>query len=37
MPRASFQLANVSSAALWSFVVLAPGAFGVGWLRQMVG
>lgn len=37
MSRTLFQLANVSSAALWAFGVLAPGAFGVAWLRQMFG
>ena len=35
MQRWLFQLANVSSAALWAFVVLAPGALGISWLREI--
>ncbi len=33
MPNARFQAANWSSAFVWAFVVLAPGAFGLGALR----
>lgn len=33
MPFLSFQLANISSALAWSAGVLAPGAFGLNWLR----
>lgn len=32
-----FQLANVTSAALWAFGVLAPGAFGVTWIKEVFG
>ena len=35
MPQLLFQLANFSSALLWAFVVLAPGAFGVEWMREV--
>jgi membrane protein DedA with SNARE-associated domain len=34
MPNAQFQAANWSSAFVWAFVVLAPGAFGIGALRD---
>jgi membrane protein DedA with SNARE-associated domain len=37
MPQLLFQLANVTSAALWAFVLLAPGALGVEWLREVLG
>lgn len=37
MPQLRFQFANVSSAALWAFGVLAPGALGVNWLRGLFG
>ena len=33
MPALPFQAANWSSAVVWSFVVLAPGAFGVEAVR----
>ena len=33
MPQLRFQLANVASALVWATGVLAPGAFGIGWLR----
>lgn len=32
MPQAPFQIANVSSAFVWAFVILAPGAYGTRWL-----
>lgn len=32
MPLIRFQLANITSAMIWSFGVLAPGAFGLQWL-----
>ncbi|MFZ4834969.1 DedA family protein [Rouxiella sp. Mn2063] len=34
MPQRYFQLANVASALLWAFGVLAPGAFGIQWLSR---
>jgi membrane protein DedA with SNARE-associated domain len=34
MPRAAFQLANWSSAAVWAFWTLGAGAFGVEWLHR---
>ncbi|HEX4767360.1 MAG TPA: DedA family protein [Lichenihabitans sp.] len=34
MPRWRFQLANWSSAFVWAFALLAPGAFGLAWLRD---
>lgn len=34
MPVWKFQLANWTSAALWAFAMLAPGALGTAWLRQ---
>ncbi len=37
MPRWRFQLANWSSAFVWAFALLAPGAFGLAWLRGMWG
>jgi membrane protein DedA with SNARE-associated domain len=33
MPERQFQLANVTSAFVWATGVLAPGAFGMPWLR----
>lgn len=33
MPRLRFQIANVVSALVWATGILAPGAFGIGWLR----
>ncbi|MEY8710658.1 DedA family protein [Mangrovibacter phragmitis] len=32
MPRLPFQLANLASACLWAFAMLAPGAFAMPWL-----
>ena len=37
MPMVAFQIANVTSAMLWAFSLLAPGAFGVAWFRQWFG
>ncbi|MDQ0473109.1 DedA family protein [Labrys wisconsinensis] len=34
MPALRFQLANVASALVWATVMLAPGAFGLKWLRE---
>jgi membrane protein DedA with SNARE-associated domain len=34
MPKLKFQIANWSSAFLWSFVLLSPGAFGLKWWLQ---
>jgi membrane protein DedA with SNARE-associated domain len=34
MPERQFQLANVASACVWAAGVLAPGAFGMPWLRH---
>lgn len=34
MPNLQFQIANWLSALVWAFVVLAPGAFGIGALRD---
>lgn len=35
MPSGKFQLANASSAAVWAFGILAPGALGIPWLAQL--
>ncbi|WP_075182057.1 DedA family protein [Pantoea sp. 1.19] len=32
-----FQLANILSAMVWAFGMLAPGAFGLPWLTRLVG
>ncbi len=37
MPFWKFQVANVGSAALWAFVILAPGALGARWLPSWIG
>ncbi len=37
MPQVPFQIANCSSALLWAFVILAPGAFGTRWLPAWFG
>lgn len=37
MPQRYFQLANVTSAMIWAFGILAPGAFGIKWLSQWLG
>ena len=37
MSRLGFQLANLLSAALWAFGLLAPGAFSLRWLARFVG
>ncbi|EQB99089.1 DedA family protein [Photorhabdus temperata] len=36
MPLRYFQIANIFSALIWSFGVLAPGAFGLQWLAQWI-
>lgn len=37
MPATKFNIANVASAPIWAFVLLAPGAFGVPWLETIFG
>lgn len=37
MPSFSFFIANVTSAFVWSFVILAPGLFGIHWLASVFG
>lgn len=37
MPATKFNLANVTSAPIWAFVLLAPGAFGMRWLETLFG
>ncbi|WP_446935502.1 DedA family protein [Morganella morganii] len=37
MPQRHFQLANLSSAVIWAFGLLAPGAFGLKWMAGMMG
>lgn len=38
MPQLTFQIANISSAFLWAFGVMAPGAFGLQWVpKWLVG
>ena len=37
MPRLPFQLANWSSAFVWATTTLAPGAFGMAWLKDWLG
>jgi len=34
MPQRYFQLANITSALVWGFGILAPGAFGIQWLSH---
>ncbi|AEW44238.1 hypothetical protein, DedA family [Serratia symbiotica str. 'Cinara cedri'] len=36
MPHGYFQLANITSAMLWAFSVLAPGALGIKWLSELL-
>ncbi|WP_158380245.1 DedA family protein [Candidatus Williamhamiltonella defendens] len=36
MSQYYFQLANITSALIWSFGVLAPGAFGIQWLANWI-
>lgn len=35
MPNRKFQAANIASALIWATGMLAPGAFGVPWLKQL--
>ncbi|MCS2154516.1 DedA family protein [Scandinavium goeteborgense] len=35
MPSGKFQLANITSAAVWAFGILAPGALGIPWLAEL--
>ncbi|AWK14482.1 DedA family protein [Candidatus Fukatsuia symbiotica] len=37
MPQGHFQFANVTSALIWAFGILAPGAFGIQWLAHWMG
>ncbi len=37
MPWMKFQIANVASAALWAAGILAPGVWGIGWLKGLFG
>ncbi|MDF7667379.1 DedA family protein [Orbaceae bacterium ESL0727] len=37
MPTNKFNLANLTSAPVWVFVLLVPGAFGVPWLETLFG
>jgi membrane protein DedA with SNARE-associated domain len=37
MPQLMFQLANWTSAFLWAFVLLSPGAFGMKWWLDRLG
>lgn len=37
MPVLAFQSANIISALLWSFILLAPGAFGLAWFEGWLG
>lgn len=37
MSRWKFQLANWTSAFVWATTTLAPGALGVGWLKNWIG
>ncbi|PHM61775.1 DedA family protein [Xenorhabdus ishibashii] len=37
MPKRYFQLANLASALIWAFGILAPGAFGLRWLAEWMG
>ncbi|QIQ21553.1 DedA family protein [Zophobihabitans entericus] len=37
MSSFKFSIANVTSAPLWAFVLLAPGAFGISWLETLFG
>ncbi|WP_424679750.1 DedA family protein, partial [Escherichia coli] len=37
MPQRYFQLANLASAMIWAFGILAPGAFGLQWLAKWIG
>lgn len=37
MPTTKFNIANITSAPIWAFVLLAPGAFGVPWLETLFG
>ncbi len=35
MPQVPFQIANWTSALVWGFTTLGPGAFGIGWLGKL--
>lgn len=36
MPMRHFQLVNLASALVWAFLLLAPGAFGLPWLAELM-
>lgn len=35
MPSTTFQLANITSAMVWAFGIMAPGALGIPWLATL--
>ncbi|WP_392560082.1 DedA family protein [Orbus mooreae] len=37
MPTIKFNIGNITSAPIWAFAMLAPGAFGVKWLETFFG
>jgi membrane protein DedA with SNARE-associated domain len=37
MPYGYFQLSNITSAMIWAFGILAPGALGIKWLCEWLG
>ncbi|KLN47188.1 cytochrome O ubiquinol oxidase [Providencia rettgeri] len=37
MPQRHFQLANIASAMIWAFGILAPGALGLKWFASWIG
>ncbi|KAA8712661.1 DedA family protein [Morganella psychrotolerans] len=37
MPQRYFQIANLLSAMVWAFGLLAPGAFGLHWIAKLMG
>ncbi|CRK85503.1 Putative inner membrane protein YabI [Candidatus Providencia siddallii] len=36
MPKLYFQILNMASAILWSFIILAPGALGIHWFTNLI-
>ncbi|WP_392563164.1 DedA family protein [Orbus sturtevantii] len=37
MPTLKFNIGNITSAPVWAFAMLAPGAFGIQWLETLFG
>lgn len=37
MPRLKFNIANMTSAPVWAFIILMPGMFGVHWIEVLIG